>query len=832
MAASSPSEDTGTPAPLAEIPSSASARGPVDCIIVPEQQPWLMGVASALAARLRQDGRAPLLVAVTRPPGQAAARFLAQPGGHRSLVLVSGEDPPNAWETAGESIEVVPLGATASAASAQIARRFWTKSERVVAAPVQDAEAAIHASTLAAHLAAPLLLYEGSEDMKFLPELLQALGTRRVLVVSTSPAPVRLPPAGCARETEIKLLTPDAAQQRVIRRLRASNVRNIVLARVPVSEEPAGSVAWLAPYVSLVRGAGLVLSQSQEPGEAESCVQRLVEVHQLRPRSLTILGNATSIGKKRVKIPHGNSSEESHEGMDDEGYSYADSGYEVDVEPCMPSSYLTLATMAIGRLPFASLEDASILFARGVKRQHIASAQPARVLMIANPATDSLALPLCEAVSRITASEFKNARLQVDEFYHTQPNCPEARAAASVARLIVYEGHLYHQNLFSATADGTDDGSEYYYDEYDDEGGQYDEYDGEPYRYEYQGPPDGWEYEDPRGYDEMTPGVDGLPDVRRSHAQRGAASATFFRHAASLEPRAWRDAGMDLALSGFGGPPAERLRWFAVAAEPVPVTTWIARTESPAPAPATPTDSEPEPILNDFPVVILQSCDSLEYGMMRCIHEQGGVALLGSVGHVHSASGAAFVKALSDGLLYHGCTLGEAVRDAQNYFFCLQDLKNLRGHNQQAKSQRVALSFQLWGDPELRVFRQQGSRPEQAPVAAQWNADGQLAVRVPSSRLRTVENKKYLLRAFPGSQTAGLVRRLKQRPLRRLTPLYFFRLPVPEGFDAARFTAIARSADEPNRAVFRLDPAERFLYVLYYPDKEKAGEEFTLEFRP
>jgi len=234
--------------------------------------------------------------------------------------------------------------------------------------------------------------------------------------------------------------------------------------------------------------------------------------------------------------------------------------------------------------------------------------------------------------------------------------------------------------------------------------------------------------------------------------------------------------------------------------------------------------------LAGFPVVVLQSCDSLDEGIMRRVHELGGSALLSTVTYMYSASGSAFVKAVCDGVLYRRATLGEAVRDARNYFFCLQDLKNVRGHHQQAKSQRAALSFQLWGDPQLRVVPPLAGAPKIHPVAARWSARDELTIDVPPRRLERAASEAYRLRAFPGSGTAGLVRRTKDGSGRRLTPIYFFRLPLPAAFDAKGFASVQRPGDPPNRAVFRTDPWRRYVYVLYSPAEETPRETFTLKF--
>ena len=62
--------------------------------------------------------------------------------------------------------------------------------------------------------------------------------------------------------------------------------------------------------------------------------------------------------------------------------------------------------------------------------------------------------------------------------------------------------------------------------------------------------------------------------------------------------------------------------------------------------------------------------------------------------------------------------------------------------------------------------------------------------------------------------------------LRRVTPVYFFRLPLPADFSAGG--PLLASGGQPNQAVCRADAAGRFLYVVFYPEQEKAGERIVL----
>ena len=226
-------------------------------------------------------------------------------------------------------------------------------------------------------------------------------------------------------------------------------------------------------------------------------------------------------------------------------------------------------------------------------------------------------------------------------------------------------------------------------------------------------------------------------------------------------------------------------------------------------------------------MVILQSCDSLDERVLWRIDELGGVALVGSVTPIHSGSGSALVKALSDAVLYRGATLGEALRDAQNYLFCLEDLKTRRGQKEQPKSRRMALSFRLWGDPELRAVPAAEVLPESPPLAIHLTAPDELVIDVPRQRLPEARNDKYYARMFPGSQPAGMVKQPKGDGAREVTPVYFFRLPLPEDF-AAEGTLLAGPGGKANQATYRVDPAGRFLYVLFFPEAERPGEQIVL----
>jgi hypothetical protein len=221
----------------------------------------------------------------------------------------------------------------------------------------------------------------------------------------------------------------------------------------------------------------------------------------------------------------------------------------------------------------------------------------------------------------------------------------------------------------------------------------------------------------------------------------------------------------------------------------------------------------------------------LEPGVLWELNVLGATALLGTTTNIHSASGSTFIKALVDQTLYRSATLGEALQDARNYFLCLQDLKNRRGHVEQAKSYRVALSFRLWGDPELRPFPEDLPAPRRPPLRVEWREPDELHIFTPPKRLpTTARTAEYRLRGYPGTEAAGIVKRSKTQTSRRILPLYFLRLDLPARFSEAGFKSLVTSEEERNRAVFRADPLSRYLYVLHLPKREAPSATVVLRF--
>jgi hypothetical protein len=731
--------------PPQESPSAAKATAPSkstrpDLLVVAEEEPWMAAVAAPVAAKYRRQGRLPLLVAVSFPPSRQANWLISRAGGGKTVLLGPSETKSMGPVLPSLSPEVLSLGVDPVYGSLRVARRFWDQTRLAVIAPADDPEAILVGSSLAGSRSAPLLIRQRKEGPRAMMKAVAELNIEEVLAVVSDP--VRLPRWADGKDRRVRIVTAREAQDEVLGRLGPQNVRTVVLARVPDQSLCVGQTAWLAPYLGLVRGAPLVLCRSASAKTAEEQVVELIDRHELKPQTATILADYASIDTQTIEIDGGPQSPAragaSVRGGGPARAAAADEArkkYLVAAEPCTAKGPQQPVVLGVGRIPLPSLAGASVMFARGLVRQAMLSKQPPRVLMVSNAGVTRRPLPLGELVSRVTAQEFKNCRMPIDEFYGKFADSPEILAAARKASLLIYEGHVAYQDLIYV-----------------------------PYQHEHA--PDSY-YEEALGMLENS-----TPDV----------------------------------------------------SAPPPAPAAAGNRPSPPPVPDKPNRLE-EP-LERMPLAVLQSCDSLDEALLDRVDELGCVGVIGSITPIHSGSGSILAHALVNGLLYRGDTVGQSLRDAQNYLLCLADLKAQRGMKEQGSGQRVAISFRLWGDPELALFAAPAV-PRQPPVDAEWTGAGELTIHVPAKRYPEARSDPYYARVFPGSETAGLVKKREGDSLRRILSGYYFRVPLPEDFTKDDWNLLLPGA-APSQASYRVDPLGRFLYVVYLPDQERPGETIVL----
>ncbi len=709
---------------------------PVDLIIVPEDEGWLVSLAATLTAKLRNSRGFPTLLALSTNPSREAVELAKKLTPRRTLVLSSSRDSSFVGEIEGLNSELVLTGSDPTQFGLHIVERFWGRPKEVVVAFTNEPSSMILGSVLAAHKVVPFIPLDRARVGRGLRVALASLGITRVWVVTADENRQALWAEKIGDGGTV--LDAAAVNRLVLQHIGTGNVRSVILARVPTDWPPAGATSWLAAYWSLVRRAPVVLCDSADGRHAEQRVAALLKTHALKPRSVTILADYNSIGVIRVTDP-------------------ATLGeYGVDIEPCSMSVEGGAAALGVGRIPSGSLEEASVSLGRGFARERLLGQTPARVLLVANPKTIYAPLPFCETIGRATAEEFKNFGVPVDEFYGRESDDPAILEAAREADLLLYEGHIVDQKLLEDPL----------------------------YMPE-------WEDSYYPGFDEVWPE---LPSTEPSGAEVRARAAHWRRPGFPGEETGAEFISFPETQRSYGG--------------------FLQET----------------PQLERLPLLVFQSCHSLEDWLARRAFQAGAIGVVGSVANVHSASGSAFIKAFCDGLLHRGDTAGEALRDARNYFLCLAELKARRGHRETAKVYRVALGFRLWGDPEVKIPHYSLARPRLSSVSATLRSNGEVRILTPTRRLPECSTEKYTAQVFPGSQLAGFVTQIKGRVQQRLAPVYFFRLSVPEGFAANRHANLHCPGDMSPRAAFLPDPFERFVYVVYLPKRDREGESLVLTF--
>ena len=734
------------------LPAIAEHSNPVALFAVNEDNTWLFATAVPIAARVRQLGKTPILLALSPELAGEQKRLLQRLESCVGSCTILSVDPNGLYREMplNYKTKVLHMSSEPVEAGLFLAGAFWEQNDSVVVSMIEDPEATIFGSALAAHCGIPYIPITGEEAANLLSEKLRSLAIKSITFV-TSDSALR-PGSLCFPKQEVELLNIQQVQERMINKIGRSNVRNIILFPVHNKSINDNSSSWVAPLLSLIRSAPLVPCHSEDAVTAEQYVDAFIKKFMLKPHTVTILGDYDSIGL--ITTSH----------MTEPGE------YELQMEPCASSVGGMAVELGVGRIPFRRLCKASTLIARNTARGYLTKEKEPRVLMIANPNTQYGPLPLCETISRATAEEFKNKGMNVDEFYGMSVCAPAVVRSIRDSQLVIFEGHITDFTLFETPFITEDE-------EYIHTG-------------EFSDPDDGFVE-----VEELLP--EQTPD--------------------SCDRDSWQEVPVEVRT-----------------VMPLPGESMLFDPENDKPNFQLLTDEMLQPAdpceLDGIPLIIIQSCHSLDDSTLPIL-TSGAAAVIGSVTSIHSASGSAFIKAFCDGLLYRGETVGEALRDARNYMLCVAALKTERGHKEQAKVNRVAHSFHLWGDPEMKLFEDSPARLHLPAVSAEFVAPDKIRIITPRRRLPTSKTSEYVLRTFARGQVAGIVKRLKTTEARIVMPMYFFRMPLPHGFTQKRYISLENKPDERTRAVFLTEPFERFIYVLYFPSRDKMEQSYILEFQ-
>ncbi len=749
----------------------------IDIIALPEDIPELFAIAAPALTQVQRGENGTFLLSASNSPQPETADLLERLDTLNFLVLTSDSNKKHEQLSLPPDSDSMQISKDLGAASIEIARKFWESAEKAVLTPKTDHRAMIQGAALAAHLEAPLILSgdDPAQEQEAVKRILNELQVDKIFRVKEEKRHADYLPEEL--EQDIEHLNATETQKRVAAEIGREDAVAIVLTRLP-SEENASP--WLAPYYSLKRNAPIAITDSSDTEMATSEVMRLIENNDLAPRSVAILGDEEAISRKTVEV--GDTSNERELDPDVENRDDKRDEplvYEVDVEPCMPANTEEPPSYGVGRIPFSSAQQTVTFLTRGFIRDQLLAETEPQAMMAANADSAFRGLPLSETMARLSAAEFENVELQIEEFYGDSVSEEKADKTARQGNLIIYHGHTGNEDFLPDSASpqheqapdhapAPEEERDYHYDDRDDED----------------------------MHDPDYPFPDQVEDEHRDaiHDPDPMVEPPEYNHHDALGPQEEREEDN----------PGEK------------------EVEVPSDQ------------LKGLPVVILQSCSSLGQRFFDRTNPFGAAAKIGTDTSMHSASGTAFIKMFADSVLYRDATLGEALRYARTYFILLQSLKDARDHTLQPKSQRAALSFQLWGDPELRVFPQGIDKPRQKPAQVQFASSdpAMLEVSLPSVEDKEVQTDDYFATFYPDAQVAGIVRRIADDEPRRVAPIHFLRKTLPAEIEKPSSGRLHVKDNDSIDAFYKINNENRHLYVIFYPEKRYyAGETYQLEFR-
>jgi len=232
-------------------------------------------------------------------------------------------------------------------------------------------------------------------------------------------------------------------------------------------------------------------------------------------------------------------------------------------------------------------------------------------------------------------------------------------------------------------------------------------------------------------------------------------------------------------------------------------------------------------------LVFLQSCLALCEEDAMPLLQRGAVGVIGSSTRTYSASGGACSLAFFDALLYEDQTIGSALRHSKNFLLAFTLLKEQRlGEDAKLRGAnlRSAWAFTLWGDPTLRLPRQQ--RPADALAMVRHEVRGNtIILQSPDQAYEKITSSQYGARMLPNSRLAGLVRKGEVPSERQLASLLFAEISLPKA--PAGQMPVLSSKLPGDRWVFCWDGRRQCGYLLVMPRAKEPGDlRFHVQWAP
>jgi len=283
------------------IPYIAKQNKPISLIVVDGDEEWLVAAAAPAAAKIRMINKTPILLKWASKENPRQQKLIEQLEQVTDFCTILSSNPTFTLDQINGNPTVCnfPTKSDPAETSLLLAGHFWQKADSVVMASRYDPVAIIMGSALASHSCVPLIVSTGKEQLNVLSSELNSLKVNHIIYVTSKNS---LTDSGIlfpGRKTEI--IDIEETQKRLIQKLRAPNIQNIILFRAPDESTDEGSLSWLAPYLSLIHKSALVPCFSSDPLDANSKIDSLIRKYILSPRTITILGDYEAVNL--VTIP-------------------------------------------------------------------------------------------------------------------------------------------------------------------------------------------------------------------------------------------------------------------------------------------------------------------------------------------------------------------------------------------------------------------------------------------------------------------------------------------------------------------------------------------------
>jgi len=304
------------------------------------------------------------------------------------------------------------------------ARTLWPEAQRAIVTDAADYDWLLRAAAFAGATGSALIPVAGGAALDS-----DAFHGWTVTTLYLTPAAIHLKgrAARAVRETQT-LASADAVTAEQLR-LAEGRVPDAVVIANPRDRagffSPA-SLSLLAPLLSTVHHAPLILVGDADPDRIEAEVLATLDRLALRPTYIVLVGDELALRSHRVADPvHAAGGPEARGG-----------GVEVRVELFSQIQKEQPQDFAVGRIAAEGAGRGSVALARQLRERRKRKQKP--VIFLSN--ADQV-FALGEVISRTTANEVRNVDIPVRTYYREQITPEVVQQSLSDADVLVWEGH-------------------------------------------------------------------------------------------------------------------------------------------------------------------------------------------------------------------------------------------------------------------------------------------------------------------------------------------------------------------------------------------------------